>query len=182
MFHHQHQIGDRIDRLLAALWGVRGTDLILTVGLPPMLRVDGSLSPVPGESSLTAEETNALLSEVLTPEQRLLARLGVALDDGRVAHRHGGDGRVPDVPGARRRVPSRPARGVRPILEQGRCQDREERGERGLGDQASTALQKARLLETIWLNGSPRSHSSSVAILAASSDGVIGSSCHSVCE
>lgn len=69
MYHHLHQIGDQIDRLLQALWEVRGTDLLLTVGLPPMLRVDGSLSPVPGASVLTPEATDALLSEVLTPEQ-----------------------------------------------------------------------------------------------------------------
>lgn len=69
MYHHLHRIGDRIDQLLAALWEVRGTDLLLTVGLPPMLRVDGALIPVPGQSALTAEETDALLAEVLTPEQ-----------------------------------------------------------------------------------------------------------------
>ncbi|HWJ08753.1 MAG TPA: ATPase, T2SS/T4P/T4SS family, partial [Nocardioides sp.] len=48
---------------------MRGTDLILTVGLPPMLRVDGTLRPVPGQSALTAEDTSDLLAEVLTPEQ-----------------------------------------------------------------------------------------------------------------
>ncbi len=69
MYHHLHKIGDRIDQLLAALWEVRGTDLILTVGLPPMLRVDGTLRAVPGQSALTAEDTNDLLAEVLSPEQ-----------------------------------------------------------------------------------------------------------------
>ncbi|MGN6252203.1 MAG: type IV pilus twitching motility protein PilT [Marmoricola sp.] len=69
MYHHLHQIGDRIDRLLAALWDVRGSDLLLTVGLPPMLRVDGALAPVTGESQLSAEDTEALLAEVLTAEQ-----------------------------------------------------------------------------------------------------------------
>ncbi|WP_278256426.1 hypothetical protein [Nocardioides convexus] len=56
--------------LLAALWEVRGTDLLLTVGLPPMLRVDGALTAVPGQSALTAEETDALLAEILTAEQQ----------------------------------------------------------------------------------------------------------------
>lgn len=69
MYHHLHRIGDRIDQLLAALWEVRGTDLILTVGLPPMLRVDGTLRPVPGQSALTPDDTNDLLAEVLSPEQ-----------------------------------------------------------------------------------------------------------------
>ena len=69
MFHHPHRIGDRIDRLLEVLWNIRGTDLILTVGLPPMTRVDGALWPVPGELPLTSADTNSLLAEVLTPEQ-----------------------------------------------------------------------------------------------------------------
>ncbi|KRC57063.1 type IV pili twitching motility protein PilT [Nocardioides sp. Root79] len=64
-----HRIGDRIDQLLAALWEVKGTDLMLTVGLPPMLRVDGTLMPVPGQSALTADQTDGLLAEVLSPEQ-----------------------------------------------------------------------------------------------------------------
>ena len=64
-----HQIGDRIDRLFSALWRAGGTDLLLTVGLPPMLRVDGSLIPAPGTTALTADDTEALLAEVLTPAQ-----------------------------------------------------------------------------------------------------------------
>lgn len=69
MLHQLHRIGDRVDQLLSALWDARGTDLMLTVGLPPMIRVDGTLLPVPGLSSLTHEDTDALLAEVLTPEQ-----------------------------------------------------------------------------------------------------------------
>ncbi|TWG96437.1 twitching motility protein PilT [Nocardioides sp. J9] len=69
MYHHLHRIGDRIDQLLAALWEVRGTDLMLTVGLPPMIRVDGTLRPVPGQAPLGVDDTNSLLAEVLTPEQ-----------------------------------------------------------------------------------------------------------------
>ena len=64
-----HQIGSRIDGLLAALWQAGGTDLLLTVGLPPMLRVDGSLTPVSGAGALTLEDTDSLLAEVLRPEQ-----------------------------------------------------------------------------------------------------------------
>lgn len=69
MFHHLHRIGARIDGLLEVLWKARGTDLMLTVGLPPMLRVDGTLVPVPDEAALTRDDTDALLAEVLTPEQ-----------------------------------------------------------------------------------------------------------------
>src|SRR3954452_4852533 len=64
-----HQIGSRIDGLLAALWQAGGTDLLLSVGLPPMLRIDGALTPTPGTTALTADDTNTLLAEVLTPEQ-----------------------------------------------------------------------------------------------------------------
>ncbi len=70
MFHHLHRVGERVDRLLDALWAAGGTDLMLTVGLPPMLRVDGTLAPVPGHSALTEDDTEALLHEVLTEEQR----------------------------------------------------------------------------------------------------------------
>lgn len=69
MVTNVHQIGSRIDGLLSSLWQAGGTDLLLTVGLPPMLRVDGSLVPVPETRSLTPEDTDALLAEVLTPAQ-----------------------------------------------------------------------------------------------------------------
>jgi twitching motility protein PilT len=64
-----HRIGDRVDLLLNCLWEARGTDLLLTAGLPPMIRVDGRLAPVPGHSVLSGDDTNALLAEVLTGEQ-----------------------------------------------------------------------------------------------------------------
>lgn len=69
MLHQQHRIGDRVDQLLLALWDKKGTDLLLTVGLPPMLRVDGVMTPVPEAPALAAHDTIALLDEVLTPEQ-----------------------------------------------------------------------------------------------------------------
>lgn len=69
MHQRLHRIGERVDRLLNSLWEAKGTDLILTVGLPPMVRVDGTLAPVAGESALTGDDTNALLAEVLNDEQ-----------------------------------------------------------------------------------------------------------------
>jgi twitching motility protein PilT len=69
VFHHLHRIGANVDRLLEALWDVRGTDLLLTVGLPPMIRVDGELRPVLGAEALSPADTDALLAEVLTQEQ-----------------------------------------------------------------------------------------------------------------
>ncbi|MER7555486.1 PilT/PilU family type 4a pilus ATPase [Nocardioides sp. NPDC126508] len=61
--------GSRVDQLLAAVWQAGGTDLLLSVGLPPMLRIDGILTPAPGTDVLSAEDTDALLAEVLTPAQ-----------------------------------------------------------------------------------------------------------------
>ncbi|HEY0890251.1 MAG TPA: type IV pilus twitching motility protein PilT [Nocardioides sp.] len=66
---HLHPIGDRIDQLLLELWRAGGTDLLLSVGLPPMLRVDGELSPAAGADVLGTDDTDALLAEVLTEPQ-----------------------------------------------------------------------------------------------------------------
>ncbi|MEU4253816.1 type IV pilus twitching motility protein PilT [Amycolatopsis sp. NPDC026612] len=63
------QIGSRVDGLLEALWQARGTDLLLTAGLPPQLRVHGDLSAVPGHPVLTGADTGALLAELLTDDQ-----------------------------------------------------------------------------------------------------------------
>jgi twitching motility protein PilT len=61
-------IGERIDSLLDSLWQARGTDLLLTVGLPPQLRVHGELVPVAGPA-LTSDDTDSLLGELLTDGQ-----------------------------------------------------------------------------------------------------------------
>src|SRR4051812_48147444 len=70
MHQHLHRVGDRVDRLLNALWDGKGTDLMLTAGLPPMVRVDGTLAPVAGEATLTGDDTDGLLAEVLSPSQQ----------------------------------------------------------------------------------------------------------------
>lgn len=64
----QHVIGGRIDSLLSALWDAQGTDLLLTVGMPPQIRVDGNLRPLEG-APLTAEDTDELLAQLLTEDQ-----------------------------------------------------------------------------------------------------------------
>jgi len=66
---HGHTIGARIDSLLDALWNARGTDLLLTAGLPPQGRVHGELTSVHGAPVLTGADTDALLAELLTDEQ-----------------------------------------------------------------------------------------------------------------
>ena len=69
MHSHLDHIGSRTDALLALLWEAGGTDLLLSVGMPPMLRVDGTLRAAPGVAALTADDTEALLAEVLTADQ-----------------------------------------------------------------------------------------------------------------
>jgi twitching motility protein PilT len=66
---HGPAIGSRIDALLDALWQAGGTDLLLTVGVPPQIRVHGDLAPVLGYAPLTGFDTDALLAEILTDEQ-----------------------------------------------------------------------------------------------------------------
>ncbi|TIC88844.1 type IV pilus twitching motility protein PilT [Nocardioides sp. GY 10113] len=68
--NHVRLIGERIDLLLSIVWQSGGTDLLLTAGLPPMLRVDGELQPMDDAPVLNGADTEELLEEVLTPEQR----------------------------------------------------------------------------------------------------------------
>ncbi len=56
-----------IDTFLRAARERGGSDLHLTAGLPPILRVDGELVPL-DETGLSAEETHTILSEILPPE------------------------------------------------------------------------------------------------------------------
>jgi twitching motility protein PilT len=59
----------RIDMLFDTLWQARGSDLLLTAGIPPQIRVNGQLQPVLGQSVLTSADTEALLAELFTGEQ-----------------------------------------------------------------------------------------------------------------
>lgn len=71
----RHRIGDRPDtnsrvgRLLDVAWRSGGTDVLLTVGIPPQMRVNGSLVAMPGEPILTPDDTAACLGELLLPIQ-----------------------------------------------------------------------------------------------------------------
>src|SRR3954464_441018 len=60
-----------VDALLEALWDAKGTDLLLTVGAFPLVRVDGALRPVDGaERKLRPDDTAAALRELLSDRQR----------------------------------------------------------------------------------------------------------------
>ena len=61
---------DLVDHLLQALWSAGGTDLLLTAGTAPLLRVDGELRPADGSAVLTPDDTLALAESLLTDRQR----------------------------------------------------------------------------------------------------------------
>jgi twitching motility protein PilT len=63
-------VASRADQLLEALWDSKGTDLLVSSGLCPMVRVDGDLGPVEGFGPIDADGADAVLRELVTPAQR----------------------------------------------------------------------------------------------------------------
>src|SRR5262245_48650119 len=61
-----------VDDLLGKLWEAGGTDVLLTAGAAPMMRVDGYLRQVVGREVLTSATTFDLMDALLTGEQRAL--------------------------------------------------------------------------------------------------------------
>jgi twitching motility protein PilT len=59
-----------IDAMLARLIELGGSDLHVTVGVAPSVRVHGELEQLPGYAPLTAEDTAALTRSILTADQR----------------------------------------------------------------------------------------------------------------
>jgi twitching motility protein PilT len=57
------------EQLLDALWERKGSDLMLTPGSAPLLRVDGELRRLDGWSPMTPEQTAAILRGMLTEQQ-----------------------------------------------------------------------------------------------------------------
>lgn len=60
----------RIEVLLDEVIKKKASDLHIQVGLPPMLRVDGSLTPVSGADPLTEESVEALVFAILDEDQK----------------------------------------------------------------------------------------------------------------
>ncbi len=56
-----------VERFLWQLWERKGTDLLFTVGIPPMLRVDGAMSPADDAPVLAAEDTERIVTSLLPP-------------------------------------------------------------------------------------------------------------------
>jgi twitching motility protein PilT len=59
----------RADDLVARVWDRKGTDLLLTVGAAPLVRVDGTLQALEDEPILTANDTRALADALLPKSQ-----------------------------------------------------------------------------------------------------------------
>ena len=60
---------EALDTMLRTLVESGGSDLHLTVGAPPMIRVHGDLRPLPDYPKLTAKDTAGLVNAVLTEDQ-----------------------------------------------------------------------------------------------------------------
>lgn len=60
----------RIEILLEEVINRKASDLHLQVGLPPMLRIDGSLKPVAGTTNLNEEAVEALIFAILDDDQK----------------------------------------------------------------------------------------------------------------
>jgi len=58
-----------IDTWLQILWDRGGSDLLLSGGSAPRIRVDGSLMPIEGAPIFTGEQVDGIARPLLTPEQ-----------------------------------------------------------------------------------------------------------------
>jgi twitching motility protein PilT len=64
------ELHETLVRALAAVTSVYGTDLVLTIGDAPMIRVDGSICPVQGLPEVSAELMETYLGNLLSKDQR----------------------------------------------------------------------------------------------------------------
>jgi twitching motility protein PilT len=68
------------DELLDQLWESKGTDLLLTPGLSPMVRVDGDLSRMEGYGPVDGADTERLMRELMTAAQGEAFDTGLEVD------------------------------------------------------------------------------------------------------
>jgi len=57
-----------VESYVEELWERDATDLLLTVGAPPLMRIDGNLTPVPGAAPLTSDDSEKIISELAGSE------------------------------------------------------------------------------------------------------------------
>ena len=63
---------ERLDPWLQVLWDQQGSDLLLTSGSAPRVRVDGSLRPLENVASLTGAEIADLVASMLSADQQTI--------------------------------------------------------------------------------------------------------------
>lgn len=69
-----------VDALLDVLWTTGGSDLLLTPGTAPRIRVDGELRSAPDPTPLSAVDTERMVASVLTGPQREAFAAGGDID------------------------------------------------------------------------------------------------------
>src|SRR4051794_22021416 len=62
-----HVDSGAIDAYLEELWQRNGTDLLLTVGVPPLLRIDGAMLPAEGAPVLDGDTIETMVMSLLPP-------------------------------------------------------------------------------------------------------------------
>src|SRR5437899_5213543 len=69
-----------VERYLDELWDLKGTDLLLTAGSAPLVRVDGQLRPLDGEEPLAPNDTEKLVLGALGAEMAERFKTGKEVD------------------------------------------------------------------------------------------------------
>jgi twitching motility protein PilT len=65
----RHDAKRHLDALLTTTVGLGGSDLHITAGIAPCVRVHGALAPLPNHPKLTPEDTESLMRSILTDAQ-----------------------------------------------------------------------------------------------------------------
>ena len=77
---HEHALRDALDALLTRSVELGASDLHVTVGIAPCVRINGSLAPLADWLPLTSADSEALTCSILTPAQRAEFDLNQELD------------------------------------------------------------------------------------------------------
>lgn len=67
-------------QLLESILNINASDLHLTVGMPPIVRVNTALSPMENMEALTTEDVQLFLTKVLTEEQKNILEVNKEVD------------------------------------------------------------------------------------------------------
>ncbi|MEY2474354.1 MAG: twitching motility protein PilT [Actinomycetota bacterium] len=71
---------EAVAKLLDVLWDQKGSDLLITAESPPLIRVDGSLTPLPGEPVYSPEITQQLVMGIMDMELKARFKKAKQLD------------------------------------------------------------------------------------------------------